>query len=380
MAGIVKQFKIHSILALKGKIVMNNKEKLETIKKIFLLTVVPQIIMLAALGSIAYWAYHIDYLNVFSSIISVLGCIAFLLLACCAGLFVDNYTPSFFGSRSHEDFGAGPDTRTKQIIYRMGPKSSLTGQRKVYVEERKSSGGANIIIGVIKSLWLCVFGTIRFIIETFRICISENRKAEWDDAYDEFGSNIKSDGVFDFFKFPAICFLVIILGWICILPNIIKLKTWYNPNKIEMSANEITDFAYSEDIGVEFTVDCSVINSGKGKIKHINAYFFVENEAGEVVAEWSDTIKAVFHDPSYDPNWEYNDSGNDELLSKDEEWRYKFYVFVDANEFDVSEFENIDISNLKIYYDLREVRYDNDSFFNYENEEKRVRIEYVLDE
>lgn len=349
---------------------MNIKNKLGTIKKIFLLTVIPQIIMLAALGSIAFWAYHIDYLNVFSSIISVLGCIAFMLLACCAGLFVDNYTPSFLGSRSNADFGGGPDTRTKQIVYRVGPKSSLTGQRKIYAEERKSSGGGNIIIGVIKSLWLCVFGTIRFVMETVRVCISKNRKAEWDDAYDELGSNIKADGVFDFFKFPVACFLVVIVGWVCILPNIISINTLYNPDKIEFTAEEMTNFAYREDVGVEFVVDCSVKNKGKGKISHIEAYFYVENEAGEVVAEWSDTINSV---------WEYNDS-NDDLLTKDEEWRYKFYVFVDADEFDISEFESIDISKLKIYYDLREVRYDNDFFFNYENEEKRVRIEYALNE
>ena len=360
---------------------MNDKSKLGTIGKIALLTVVPQIIMLAAFASVGYWSYKIEYFSLFPTLVAILGSVALLLLCCCAGLFVDMYSPSLFGSRRDSSIlSSSAEDNRKVFVYRQGPRSSLTGQRKVYVEERKASGGGNIIIGVIKSLFICAFGTVRFVIEVIRIYLSEERQNEWDESNSELCNNIAAEGIVGFFKLPAICVSVILVGWIFILPTIINLNTSYNPGNIEFNAKEMTDFAYREDVGVEFNVECSVKNGGKGKIRHINAYFYVENERGDIVAEWSDTIKAVSCDPKYDPNWEYNDSGNDELLSEDEEWRYKFYVFVNADKFDVSEFESIDISKLKLYYDLREVRYDNDFFFNYENEEKRVKIEYKIDE
>ena len=362
---------------------MNFKSKLWTIGKISILTVVPQIILLAAFASVGYWSYKIEYFSLFPTLVSILCSVSLLILCCCAGLFVDMYSPSFWGSRKDASILSSARNDTKKVfVYRKGPRSSLTGSSKVYVEERKANSGGNILIGIIKSLLICAFGTVRFVIESVRICLSEQRKNEWDEANHELRENIALDGgKVSFFKVPGICIIVILVGWICILPTVIKLNTSYNSDNIEFTANEITDFAYREDVGVEFVVDCSVKNSGKGEISHIKAYFYVENEAGETVCEWSDTIKASNNDANYDPNWEYNDSGNDVLLSKDEVWNYAFYAVVDADEWDISEFENIDISKLKIYYDLREIRYDDfDISFEYENEEKRVRIEYALNE
>lgn len=52
-----------------------------------------------------------------------------------------------------------------------------------------------------------------------------------------------------------------------------------------------------------------------------------------------------------------------------------FLYFIYADECDISEFIYVEVSELDIYYDLREIRYKDDHFFDYEAKEEPVRIE-----
>lgn len=345
---------------------MDFKEKMKTIGKIFLLVVVPQIITIGSVLSIAYWGYMLSYIGVIPMLFVAAGGIALLFLYISIAVMLDNYLPSVFGLVGVFANGFSGGEGSTEVIIREGRTSSLTGETHYYVETRNSGGGGVFILAAIKALLLCAFGMVWFVLESIIIIFSDDRQYEWDDAFDDFSSAMNWEDM----KVPAISLLVILVGWVVVGPNLLIVNYNYNPDNIEITASEIKDLEYNYSQGVEFTVDLSIKNNGKGPIEHIDAYFYVTNSNGDIVSKTSGTLKAAFCDPDYD----FLDEEGKYLVN-DKEWSTSWEIFIDADEWDITEFIDADASELNLYYDLREVRYKDDNFFHYEAEEKAVKIE-----
>ncbi len=345
---------------------MNFKEKLKTIGKIFLLTIGVQIIVGGSIASVAYWGYKLEHLSIISMLLAIAGSIALLFLYLCAAVMIDNYMPSVFGLFGSFKGGFTGGEGGTEVFIRKGRTSTLTGETQYHVETRKAPGGGVFIIAAIKALFFCAFAPIRFVVESIVVLLSNDRQYAWDNSFDSFKGAMNWEDM----KVPAISLSVILVSWLVIAPNLFIVNDKYNADDIEITLNGISDMEYDYSRGIEFTVDLSIRNNAKAPIEHISTYIYLKNKNGDIVYKGSGTLKAVFCDPDYDF---FDEEGK--YLVGDKEWICGWKISIDADEWDITEFIDADPSGLNLYYDLREVRYEEDRFTDYEAEEKAVKIE-----
>jgi len=182
-----------------------------TTRYIFLLTVVPQLIMLALIATAAYFIYYgfdADE-NIVLSALGILGGIATLAAMFSVCLFVKMYGIPFFSKGKHNDYSYQASTKTEYKLV-LGEKDARTGERSATIKEEKKSDGGGLIVDIlIESFIICVFGIFKFLIELMRIKSSETRLIAWESVRLDMKTKIaESKSIISFFKFPIICFIL----------------------------------------------------------------------------------------------------------------------------------------------------------------------------
>ncbi len=178
---------------------------------IFLLTVIPQLIMLALIAIDAYFIYYgVDADESLAlSALGILGGIATLAAMFSVCLFVKMYGIPFFFKKKHNDYSYQASTKTEYKLV-LGEKDARTGERSATIKEEKKSDGGGLIVDIfIESFIICVFGIFKFLIEMTRIKSSESRLTAWESVRLDMKTKIaESKSIIDFFKFPIICFII----------------------------------------------------------------------------------------------------------------------------------------------------------------------------
>ena len=161
---------------------MVEKSKFGTLLYVFLLTAVPQLVVLSLLGSVAYFAYWFGVHN--STVHALVGVVAFIAMLfgfLCVALFTKNYGLSLFApTRRGFDVNQYHGEPIKKIDYSYGRKSLITGKRSIYVREREVPSGGPLVVTALMSIVIGITGIFKFIIEGVRVCFSDERQAEWE--------------------------------------------------------------------------------------------------------------------------------------------------------------------------------------------------------
>ncbi len=247
---------------------MVEKSKLETLLYVFLLTAVPQFVVLSLLGSVAYFAYWFGAHN--STVHAFVGVVAFIAILfgfLCVALFTKNYGLSLFSpTRWDFDVNQYHGEPIKKIDYSYGPKNLFTGKRSIYVREREVPSGGHLLVTALMSIIIGITGIFKFIIEGVRIYHSDDRQAEWEGCRKYLTDKMDEEGKLHFFKLPIVIAGVFIVSWVISLPTGAAFTEKYNPKHIEF---EITKKYNSENnnMRVHILFYGTVTNNGSGKIE-----------------------------------------------------------------------------------------------------------------
>lgn len=327
-----------------------DQSKIKTVKYIFLQTVLMQLIVLAVIGFTCFVAYFgVSKYN--SGILWLLGTVAFIVMEfslICVSVFVKGYGVSFFArSRGtfHGSLPADAAARTR-IEYSYGRKSVLTGRRSIIVTEKKETGGGCLLILGLPAIIIGLTGMIKFVIESVRVILSEQRQATWDESRAYLTEQIEAEGKRKFFQTPRTCaFLMGILLVVCI-PVTIGIASYYSPRHIEIEFTEkenLTDRYGNASIYYKG----NVTNKGSAKVEDIEGILHFKTKDGNILLSkpWG------FHAPHQIP------SPPDKHLEKDESWDFAFELILSPDDENALVLWNAELNDLEMIFEVRSVGY-----------------------
>lgn len=335
--------------------------KLSTLAYVFLLTVVPQLVVWAALGSVCYFAYCFTTYN--SSIHGIFGAgafVAMLFAFLCVAIFSKCYGLSLF-AKTRKDFNVNQyrGEPIEKIEYRFGRKNTFTGKRSIYVHKREEPTGGPLLVTALMSIVIGLTGIFKFVIEAVRVCLSDDRRAEWEGCREYLIEKRDAEGAKQFFKTPAIVAIVFLLVWAICLPSALAMKNKYSPEYISF---EITEKRNSENNSTSINIlyDGEIINTGKAKIKQIEGHIYFRDRDGNLLYE-DDRI--VINVPFSIP------SPPDDYLEKDERWGISLSVLTASGNAGGQEIWDSNLGDVEISMDVTEIWYKGDKFIEFPDEE-----------
>ncbi len=348
---------------------MIEKSKLETLLYVFLLTAVPQLVVLALFGSVFYFAYWFGVYN--STAHALVGAVAFIAMLfgfLCVAIFTKNYGLSLFAAtRKDFDVNQYHGEPIKKIDYSYGSKNLFTGKRSIYVREREVPSGGPLLVTALMSILIGFTGIFKFIIEGVRVYLSDERQAEWEGCRKYLIDEINVHGKKKFFKIPVMVALVFIISWAICLPTGVIIKEKYNPKHIKF---EITEKYNSENnnIRVHTLFYGTVTNNADGKIKQIEGCVYFKDRNGIVLFE---DEKIVINVPfSTTSDW-------DDYLEKGEMWEVEIPVLSSPNDSGAQIIWNSDINDIEIIMEVSEIHYKGDKFLDFPNNDDYLIIKSI---
>lgn len=340
---------------------MVKASKISTLAYVFLLTVVPQLVVWAALGSVLYFAYYFAMYN--SSIHGIFGAgafVAMLFAFLCVAIFCKSYGLSLF-AKTRRDFDVNQyhGEPIEKIEYRFGRKNTFTGERSVYVHKREEPTGGPLLVTALMSIVIGLTGIFKFIIEGIRVCLSDDRQAEWEGCREYLIEKRDAEGTKKFFKTPIIVGLAFLLVWAICLPSAMIIKGKYSPEHISF---EITEKRNSENnsMRVHVLYDGEVINTGKAKIKQIEGHIYFRDRDGNLLFE---DDRVVINVPFSVP------SPDDDYLEKNERWEVSFSVLTAQGDEGGQKIWDSDFGDVEISMDVTEISYKGDKFIEFPDED-----------
>ncbi len=340
---------------------MIKASKSYTLAYVFLLTVVPQLIVWAALGSVCYFAYYFAMYN--SSIHGIFGAgafVAMLFAFLCVAIFCKNYGLSLF-AKTRRDFDVNQyhGAPVEKIDYRVGRKNTFTGKRSIYVYKREEPTGGPLLVTALMSIVIGLTGVFKFIIEGIRVCLSDDRQAEWEGCRKYLIEKRDAEGTKQFFKTPIMVGLVFLVIWAICLPSALVTKSKYSPEHISF---EITEKYNSENNNVRIHVlyDGEIINNGSAKIEQVEGRVYFRDKNGTLLFEDDHVVINVpFSIPS----------PSDEYLEKDERWEISLSVLTAPGDIGGEIIWDGELDDVEISMDVTQISYKGDKFIEFPDEE-----------
>ena len=335
---------------------MHIPSKSKTIMYIFCLTIVPQFSVIAVVASVACWAYWANKYNDFLIWLpGIIGFIAMLFTFVCVSVLVHAYGLSIF-AKTRKEFNSEnyKGTPVTKIEYTVGRKDTLTGNRPIYVRTKQVSSGGPLLIMGGQALLVGITGFLKFIIETIRVCLSDNRQAEWEACREYMKQKMSGKSKVSFFQLPIICGMIIALIWVSMLPIMIYMRNSYDPRNIEFNITE-KDNSEFNNIRINILFNGEITNKGNKKIEQLEGTLYFKNRRGDVLYEGKTVINAPFSTryPS------------DDYLEKNESWEICLDIRTDPSHSGAWELWDCDLEDIEISMEISEIRYKGSKFIEF---------------
>ncbi|MBQ3195692.1 MAG: hypothetical protein IJB65_04405 [Clostridia bacterium] len=337
------------------------EEKKQTVKYVFLHTVVMQIIFWVVFVSVGCWAYWFSKYN--SSIMALAGMPGFLAMLfanICISVFTTNYGLNI-SSKKRKDFnGENKAEPIYRYDYSYGPKNPLTGQKPVYVKKREvKSGGAVILFGL-KAVSLGFTGVFKFFVERNRVIHDDERQALWEDCRQHLYDKIAEDGKEKFFKTPKKVATVLLACWALALPTIIYLSSAYSDNNVSLVITEKLEYT-NDGTYVEAVYKASLTNKGSGKISMVEGVMRFVDKNGNLLGETE-----MFFDP------------RSESFGKNDSEQFNVTYIAYASDENSVKLCKSDLNEITILFDVTSIKYSGATPEQYFPKEKFKTVNKML--
>ena len=334
---------------------MISTSKFQTLKYVFLLTAVPQFLIIAMFSTIAYFGHMFNVTNIAGVFLLASALfVAMLFGFVCVSIFTQNYGLSIFSiSRNHFNPGDYQSTITEVSFIE---RKTFFGQSNIEVRTHEKPGGAPIIISALLAIVIALTGIIKFVIEAVRVILSDERQGAWEGCREALADDIETDGVFEFFKVPIIVGASFIVAWIIFFLIIVGSKIKHNPDKIDFEIIEQTEF--ENEYHHYYAFDIQVKNRGKGKITNIGLNICFMDKDGNLLYEETKYIDTM------------NLDKNKYFIAKNEHsvFEFKLYEWDNDSEGKRYIFEQ-GLDNVEISIDLIKVEYKDEIILDLPEEE-----------
>lgn len=336
-----------------------------TISYIFLLTALPQFIIIAVFFSVCCWAFWTyRYGNIIMTLAGIAGFIAMLFCFVCVSVFVSSYGQSPLVIRSK--FGGDKETPTiTEIRYSPGRKNIFTGRSSIDVTTRQIhyAVGGPIIGMTLNCILLGFTGIFQFALETFRVCYSEERKQSWEESRAYLKSKIEEEGSTKFWSAPILCAKVMLLIWAIAILCFGFSASSYSPNKLKFNITEKINSEYN-NTRIHTLFSGEVQNTGSAKIKHVEGILYFKDKKGNVLYEGKAVISAPL-----------SAIGEDLFLQKNETWEVKLSVDAPPTDTGAQTIWNLGLEDVEIGMTVTEIAYK-DNTIDFPNG-KKIRIKKI---
>lgn len=335
---------------------MHDTSKAKTVLYIFLLTVLPQFAVIAVVASVACWAYWANKYNSFLIWLpGIIGFITMLFTFVCVSVLVHAYGLSIFAKTrkefNSENYKGAPVTK---IEYTVGRKDSFTGNRPVYVRTKQVSSGGPLLIMGGQALLVGMTGILKFLIETIRVCLSDNRQAEWEACREYMEQKMSGKSRVSFFQLPILCGMSIAVIWIAFCPIMMYTHAAYDPQHIEFNITEKYNSEFN-NIRINILFNGEITNKGNKKIEQLEGTLYFKNRRGDVLYEGKTVINAPFSTryPS------------DDYLEKNESWEICLDIRTDPSHSGARELWDCSLEDIEISMEIREIWYKGNKFIEF---------------
>lgn len=333
---------------------MISKSKFQTLQYVFLLTAVPQILIIGMFSTIACFAHIFNVTNIAGVFLLASALfVAMLFGFVCVSIFTQNYGLSIF-SISRNYFNPGDYQSTIKEVSFVEHKTFF-GKRSIEVRTHEKPGGAPIIISALLAIVIALTGIIKFVIETIRVILSDERQGAWEGCREDLVEDIEIEGVFQFFKVPIIVIGSFIVSWFLVLLMITGSKIKHNPDKIDFEIIECTETGEVDDRELAF--DIEITNRGRGKISDIGLTIYFKDKNGNLLYEKTMHIDTMNRD-----KWKY-------FISKNERSQFEFKLFESAMDEKSKYIFDQGLDNVEISIDLITVEYKDEIVLDLPEEE-----------
>ena len=199
--------------------------------------------------------------------------------------YISNYTRSLFVFHSNfRQFQKGPVKYT-ETVYTTGRKNMITGERPIIARTRERNGCNPLlmIVFMLNSLLIGVFGILAFIIDFIWILCSDRRVAQWNEVKEDMSHNISREGFAKFWRAPIVCILCIVIVWAGLLGCMAYDNAYYAPSDLEFTFTRA-----DKQIRNNYMGDVYFYGEMKGaqkEIKQVNAKFYFKDSDGKLLLE-----------------------------------------------------------------------------------------------
>ena len=348
---------------------MHNTSKAKTVLYIFLLTVLPQILVLAVVASVACWAYWASKYNSFLIWLpGIVGFITMLFTFVCVSVLVHAYGLSIFAKTrkefNSENYRSAPVTK---IEYTVGRKDTFTGNRPVYVRTKQVSSGGPLLIMGCQALLVGMTGILKFFIETIRVRLSDNRQAEWEACREYMKQKMSGQSRISFFQLPILCGMSIAVIWLAFCPIMMYTRTVYDPQHIEFNITEKYNSEFNNTrINIVFSGE--ITNRGSKKIQQMEGTLYFKDRRGDVLFEGNVVLNVPFSIPS----------PPDDYLEKNESWEIGLDIRTDPSHSGARKLWECSLEDIEISMEIREIWYKGNKFIEF-SDPKTVTVKAIDD-
>ncbi|MBE6531501.1 MAG: hypothetical protein E7679_05395 [Ruminococcaceae bacterium] len=325
---------------------MKQKNKFSTILYIFLLTVVPQAVVLCVVASVGCWAYWwYKTQNWLQMMLSLVGFITMIFFFICVSVFVHSYGLSVFSSTTKDlnasDYEGKP---VKEYSLRVGRRNTLTGKTPIYVKERERRRNGLLVMVGFHAIIVGLTGVFKFVIESLRVSFSRRRQADWETCREDIQDKILGEGVFGFFKMPIICTMIFCILWATLGGLTWGFESKYSHENIDI---EITEISQGELNGMRASVSlkAKVTNNSKEKIDYAKGTLYIKDAKGDLLFQCKLTIQLPFNHP------------NGEFMEKSQTYELSWNLNGDPNNEGMMTLYNSELEDLEISFAFQEIKY-----------------------
>ncbi len=331
-------------------------------------TVFMQIVVVGIFAFVGWLAYF-GLAKYNSAILPLLGVVAFIVMEftfICVSVFVKAYGVSVF-SRTRGVFDgtshANSAVKTTRIDYSLGPKNVFTGKRSIYVREREVSGGGCLLVLGVPAIVIGLTGIFKFVFETVRVLLSDERQAAWDDSRAYLTEKMNAQGKVSFFGTPIICALSVAVLVAVSTPVAIATAYRYSPDRIQIEFTE-KENKLDRYGNASIYYEGSLTNKGAAKVEQVEGCLHLKSKDGETLLSKELVINVPFAIPSPPDNH----------LEKNESWDFAFEVYLTADNPDAAQLWDIELADTDMRFEVTSIRYKTNGSVEFSNKQIEVAI------
>lgn len=350
--------------------IMTQKSKSETMAYVFLLTVVPQLTVLFMIGTVVYLSYWFGkYNSIVHALIGIVAFIAMLFGFVAVSVFTKSYGLSIFApTRTDFDADRYKTEPISKIDYYYGRKNLITGNRSLYVRERKISTGGPLIATAFISIKVGITGLFKFIFEGVRVLLSDGRQTEWEVCRSYFVEKMEEEGKARFFQVPIIVAFIISVSLIVGVPFGAILVEKYNPKHLEFKVTEKYN-SENNNMRTHVLFYGTLTNNGHARIDQIEGRVYFKDREGNILFE---DEKVVIKEPFAGV------SSSDGYLRRGESWEIAFSVLSDPTDNGAQKIWGCNIDDVEIIMEISEIHYSGDKYIDFPNENDYVTVKPII--